>query len=263
MATKIKNEKKKKVVLKKTQKELCVFLFLLLFFILIVSLSKLFLFHKDLRNEKDEIREILEDDIENYDEVIDSENIEDIKIDFESLKMKNQDIVGWLFFNHKLVNNPIVQTNDNEFYLDHSFKKNKNSIGSIFMDYRNQSLENQNIILFGHNTPNKTMFGSLEDVFQENYFEEENADIIYLFDTENNLRKYKIFSYYTIEKEEYYITTSFKNKNEYQKFLDTIKKRSIKNLNVEVSKKDKIITLSTCVGSGNTSKRRVIHAKLL
>lgn len=267
MATKIEKKetqkKREKIKLKKYQKVLCVFLFLLFFLILIVSVSKLFLFHRDLKNGENEIRELLEDSIENYEEVMDSENIEDIQIDFESLKMKNEDIVGWIFFNHKLVNNPIVQTSDNEYYLNHSFKKNKNSIGSIFMDYRNHSLEDQNIVLFGHNSTNKTMFGSLGDVFKENYFDEENADIIYLFDTENNLRKYQIFSYYTVEKEEYYITTSFKNKTEYQEFLNTIKKRSIKNLNVEVSSKDKIITLSTCYGSSGTSKRRVIHAKLI
>ncbi len=191
------------------------------------------------------------------------EKIEDMKIDFAKLKQTNKDIVGWMVFNNKYINNPLVQTSDNEYYLNHSFKNKENSVGAIFMDYRNTSWEDKNVVLFGHHTPNNTMFGSLSDVFQKDFFDKETADIIYIFDTKHNLRKYQIFSYYVIESEEYYITTSFGSTNEYKEFLNTIRRRSFGNRGINVTTSDKILTLSTCAGPHGTTKRRVIHAKLI
>ncbi len=259
--------KKRKRKLKAKYKKGLRFVFLLLFLtIFIFSTSKLLAFKKELKETVKENQEILEEFVEppeEYEEVTDDEKIENMKIDFAKLKETNQDIVGWIVFNHKYINNPLVQTDNNYYYLYHSFKKKENSVGAIFMDYRNNSLEDKNVVLFGHQTPNNTMFGSLTDVFDKDFFESENNDIIYLFDINQELRKYKIFSYYVIESEEYYITTSFGSDKDYQEFLQTIKARSFKKLEVEVTVNDKILTLSTCAGPSGTTKRRVIHAKLL
>ena len=68
-----------------------------------------------------------------------------------------------------------------------------------------------------------------------------------------------MFSVYRIEKEDYYITANFGTDDEFQKFIDTIKSRSIKDFNVDVSTEDNIITLSTC--ADNNKYRVVLHAK--
>ena len=75
---------------------------------------------------------------------------------------------------------------------------------------------------------------------------------------ENSL--WQIFSVYKIEEESYYITTDFSSDLEYQKFLDTIKTRSIYNFNTNLGVNDKILTLSTCYSD---SIRTVVHAKLI
>ena len=69
-----------------------------------------------------------------------------------------------------------------------------------------------------------------------------------------------MFSTYNIEAEDYYIQTQFNEKeNEFENFINVIKKRSVKDFDVEVSKEDKILTLSTC---GNDNNHRVVlHAK--
>lgn len=260
-----KKGKKSKRKLKLKYKKI-IRLLLLLFFIsvFLFSMYQLITFKKELKENQNEIEELLDEFIEPpevYEGIEEKENVEEMKIDFSKLKQTNNDIVGWLVLNHKYVNNPIVQASDNTYYLNHSFKKKENSIGSIFMDYRNTSLEDDNVVLFGHHTPNNTMFGSLSDIFKKDYFEEENADMIYLFDLEHTLHKYQIFSYYTIEMEEYYITTSFENKNAFQEFITTIKNRSFGFRDVTVNTNDKILTLSTCAGARGTTKRRVIHAK--
>lgn len=264
------NEKKPKIKkkLKTKYKKIVESSLLILFMgIFIFSTAKLLAFKQELKETKEESESLIEETIappkEIYEEVTEEEKIEDMQIDFQKLKDTNQDIVGWMVFNNKNVHNPLVQTTDNEYYLTHSFKNKENSVGSLFVDYRNKPFEDENTIIFGHQTPNNTMFGSLEDVFKKGFFDEENRDIIYIFDTEHRLRKYKIFSYYVIETEEYYITPSFKEEREYNEFLKTLKRRSFKNLDVEVTTKDKILTLSTCAGPHGTTKRRVIHAKLL
>lgn len=259
-----KQEKTKRKLKLKYKKIIRFVLFCLFLGVFLFSTYRLLAFELELKENKEEVEELIDEFVEppeNYEEVEENDNIEEMKIDFKKLSETNSDIVGWLVFNNKYINNPIVQSSDNEYYLNHSFKKKENSIGSIFMDYRNTSLEDDNVVLFGHHTPNNTMFGSLSDVFKTGFFEKENADIIYLFDTNHQLHKYQIFSYYTIEMEEYYITTSFDSKNDFQKFLTTIKNRSFGNRNVQVSSKDKILTLSTCAGPHGTTKRRVIHAK--
>ena len=69
---------------------------------------------------------------------------------------------------------------------------------------------------------------------------------------------YKVFSIYKIENEDYYIKTEFKNDNEFEEFVKNLKKRSIKDFNVDISKDDNILTLSTC--ANNNKYRIVLHS---
>lgn len=107
------------------------------------------------------------------------------------------------------------------------------------------------------------MFGSLKDVFQEDFWEKEDRDIIWIADTDHHLREYKIFSYYTVREEDYYITTSFPSGADYTEFLNVIKARSFRELDVAVTANDHILTISTCAGAAGTGQRRVVHAKLI
>lgn len=91
-------------------------------------------------------------------------------------------------------------------------------------------------------------------------YKKEN-NYIKIYNNKNELLTYQIFSYYVIEKEEYYITTSFNDDSDFNTFIDTLIKRSYKKFDVDVSTNDNILTLSTCSGTGGTSKRKVVHAK--
>ncbi len=243
--------KKKKLKIK----NILLVLFIVLF---LFSTIKITLFWRDLKSNKKETKELLEEviDIE-----IDKDSNEKVKIDFDKLLSINDDTVGWIRFNSDKVNNPIVHTSDNAYYLNRSFEKKNNQSGTIFMDYRNKSFDDKNVVLFGHSMLDKTMFGSLSDVFKKDFFNTKENNYIQIINTDNEILTYQIFSYYIIEKEEYYITTSFNSDSEFKKFIDTIKKRSYKNFKIDVTTSDKILTLSTCSGTGETSKREVIHAK--
>ena len=154
---------------------------------------------------------------------------------------------------------PVVKGTNNSFYLNHSFDKSNNSAGWIFADYRNKfDNTDKNIVIYGHNIRDGSMFGSMLNILNAKWYENEENTNITLY-TENEKCMYKVFSIYKIENEDYYIKTEFKNDNEFEDFIKTLKKRSIKDFNVDVSKDDNILTLSTC--ANNNKYRVVLHAK--
>ena len=192
-----------------------------------------------------------------------SDGEEQFIVDFDSLLKVNPNVRGWIRYNNNKVSYPIVQAEDNNYYLDHDFTKKPNSNGAIFMDYRNESLEDCNVVIFGHNGPANYMFGSLKNALKGEFFGNAGNDIIEIIDTENNSHYYEVFSVYETYKEEYYITTSFESNEKYQEFLNIIKARSVIKFDVDLSNTESIVTLSTCVGFGDTEKRLVVHARTL
>ncbi len=181
------------------------------------------------------------------------------RIDFETLKKQNEDAVAYIKVKGTKINYIVVKGNDNLYYLDHNFNKESNVSGWIFADYHNKfNGKDKNIILYGHNTWDGSMFGSLRNIFDADWYNNKDNHKI-LFVTEEGTSYYEVFSTYLIEPENYYITTDFNNDTEYENFIKSLKFRSLNTFDVDVNKDDKILTLSTCSGDGK--KRIVLHAK--
>ncbi len=179
-----------------------------------------------------------------------------------SLKQMNEDTVGWLKVNNTNIDYPVVQANDNEYYLTNNFKKQKDNSGWIFMDYRANSKDlSDNTIIFGHNMYySGVMFGTLYKTKYANWYKNEQNQIIE-FDTLYGEMNWKIFSIYVTELTNDYLIADFSSNDKFQEFINLITNRSIYEFNTPVSTSDKILTLSTC--SDNGKKRLVIHAVLL
>lgn len=184
-----------------------------------------------------------------------------LSVDFNELKKKNNDTVGFIKVNGTNVNYPIVQSTDNKYYLKHAFDKTANSAGWVFADYRNNMIDfDKNTVIYGHSRSNQTVFGSLKKVLNKSWYSNKDNHIIKLSTpTENSL--WQIVSIYTIKPESYYITTKFSN-TQFQTFIKTIKERSQINFSGTINENDKILTLSTCEDTAGT-RRLVIHAKLI
>ncbi len=181
---------------------------------------------------------------------------ETLKLDMEFLKSKNDSTRGWIKVNGTNINYPVVQADNNDYYLTHSFYKTYSGVGWVFADYRNKfDGKDKNIIIYGHNRRDGTMFGTLKNILKEDWYNN-NSSITY-FD-EKGSRECKIFAVYRIPKEDYYITTSFSDDESYEDFLKTLKARSLKDFGIEVTKDNKIITLSTC--ANDNRYRVVLHA---
>ena len=182
------------------------------------------------------------------------------EVDFNELKMTNNQVVSWLSVDGTNINYPIVQTTDNDYYLSHSIDNKSKSSGWPFMDFRNSyNMGDDNTIFYGHNLLNKNSFGSLNNVFSKNWFKSSNHLIIVLTDTMKYT--YEIFSAYYVEPESYYLQTNFMSDDDYLEFVNTLKNRSVVSFSTNISSNDKIITLSTCTNDNNN--RQVVHAKLI
>ena len=86
-----------------------------------------------------------------------------IDVNFEELKQKNNETIGWITVNGTKINYPFVQTKDNNFYLTHSLDKKYNKADWVFMDYINNKQDyDKNTILYAHGRSDNTMFETLK-----------------------------------------------------------------------------------------------------
>lgn len=179
-------------------------------------------------------------------------------IDFQSLKKQNEDTIGYLKVNGTNIDYVVVQGKDNSYYLSHNYQLDYNREGWIFVDYRNLlDGSDRNLIIYGHNTNDGSMFGSLKNILYEDWYLNPNNHMID-FVTETGNLSYQVFSIYRIYKEDYYIQTEFEDTH-YRDFLQTLLNRSFYDFGVDLTEEDSILTLSSC--AENSSMRIVLHAK--
>ena len=184
-----------------------------------------------------------------------------LDVNFDELLKINSDTVGWIKVNGTNVNYPVVQTDNNDFYLNHSYDKSVNKAGWVFLDYRNNINDfDKNTIIYAHGRVDETMFGSLRKTLNKSWYNNKTNHVI-KFSTKTQNTLWQVFSVYTIKAESYYITTTFSSDDVFNEFVNTLKNRSIVLFDTKVNKNDKIITLSTCKDSKGT--RIVMHAKLI
>ncbi len=179
---------------------------------------------------------------------------------FDTLKQKNADTVGWIQINNTKINYPVVQADTNSYYLNRDFFKKKNSMGWIFMDYRNDIENlNRNTIIYGHNIKQGIMFGTIKNMMSSSWYNNTSNQTI-TFNTLNKNMKWQIFSLYQINETEDYLKTEFATDDEYIEFLNMLKNRSKKDFQVPLDANSKILTLSTCFSH---TTRHVVHAVLI
>ena len=102
---------------------------------------------------------------------------EDSYVIREEIKAEKEDTVGWLIVDGTKINYPVVQTNDNKYYLKHDYYKKRSNAGWLFMDYRNR-LGDQNIIIYGHHRKDGIMFGDIDKLMKEKFYKGNNGKIV-------------------------------------------------------------------------------------
>ena len=272
-----KNIKKIKKYKLKKKKKLPLLIFFISLFFVIISSFQIIKWTKDNKSTNKETNKITDNIkvkktnkdtklIEQNNEIANSNPYWDfikmklIDVDLNELKKQNNETVGWIQVKGTNINYPFVQHSDNSYYLSHDFSKNKNNAGWLFLDYRNNINQmNKNTIIYGHGRLDKTMFGSLKNIFKSDWLNDQNNYVIFI-STEKENTMWQVFSTYRIKTTSDYLRINFQNDNDYQNFLDMITKRSEHNFNTPINTNDNILTLSTCY---NNEKKVVLHAKLI
>ncbi len=201
----------------------------------------------------------------------------------EKLLEENSDTAGWIIVDGTEVDNVAVQCDDNDFYLDHDFYGGRSQPGTVFVDYRNilndyNEKQSDNIVVYGHNQADGTMFGSLKKykvkpsagvtsgfefykehptIYFSNLYEEYTYKIIALFVIEvepRHTRDGVIFDYHNFLR--------FSQKRPYQTFIDNVMERTAVNTGVDVQEGDKFITLSTCSNEFEPSRFVIIGRRV-
>ena len=160
------------------------------------------------------------------------------------------------------INYPILQSTDNDYYLNRNYLREESRAGSIFMDYRNNidSLS-RNTIIYGHRMKDGSMFAQLKK-YLDAEFSRSHAPI--LLDTLYEGMELEVFAAYRTTTDFYYIETDFSSDEEYLEFIRTIQEKSVINSDVDMNSDDLIVTLSTCdYGFDREEGRLVVHAKVI
>lgn len=171
---------------------------------------------------------------------------------FKELKKLYSNIVAWIEIENTTINYPIMQSNDNDYYLYRNYKNEYSRYGSIFLDYKYDfSKDSQNFLIYGHNNNDEMMFNELLKYQEKEYFEAHpSINLI----TENDITNYKIVSVFKSQVYSqdatnvfrYYNYVDLSNEDTFTNYITNVKKASIYDIDIEPKLGDDIITLSTC-----------------
>ena len=179
------------------------------------------------------------------------EDAPDILSEYQTLYNNNKSLVGWVRIDDTLIDYPVMQSQNNEYYLDHNFNQEKDNNGSIFIDSECSIWpRSQNIIMYGHNMKSGKMFGELKKYKQES-FAKEHPYIF--FDTLYNKGKYQVmyvFGENVYDEVEvafkYYQFINANSQEEWDSAMHDMAEKSMYDLGITAAYGGDIITLSTC-----------------
>lgn len=218
----------------------------------------------DTAEKVSDIKPIELEEAEERKELKSNENREDfpeMEVDFKALREKNPDTVGWLYVGSCGISYPILQGEDNDYYMNHTFEGTVNSSGAIIMDYRDDKyLKDWNTFIYGHNMKNGSMFGSLKKLLKdETLYDSDPYIYVYL---PGYIYRYKIFSYYK-DKPDSKMYWTADTLQEYRQYIRDALSLSVRDLGVETSEENNMVTLVTCSGSGAGKMRFFVHGEFI
>lgn len=169
-------------------------------------------------------------------------------ISLSALQEASRDAIGWIRIPDTALSYPIVQGEDNDYYLNHAWNGAVTSVGSVFMDYRCASdFSDFNAILYGHRMKDGSMFAALKYYSKADFWE--SHPTVYIKD-ENGTRAYAVFAAYEAPVKACTYDVAPERDELRQEFIDYALNQSVIQTGVVPAVTDSILTLSTCTGDG-------------
>ena len=186
---------------------------------------------------------------------------------YENLLKINPQILGWIAIPGTQLSFPLLQGEDNDYYLHHDIYGRESRYGAIFADCKaNLYGGESNIIIYGHHMRNGGMFGSLEEYDSRSYYEEHPSFFLFLPEEE---REYEIIAVlkndiYSREKEpfQYYDYERIETKEMFDKYCQGIKSHSLYDTGLAAEYGDELVTLCTCSYSGKDERLLIVGRRL-
>lgn len=181
-----------------------------------------------------------------------------LQIDFEGLRAVNPDVIAWIDIPGAKISYPVLQGEDNSYYLTHLASGEYGISGSIFVDYNNHpDFSDQNTIIYGHNMKDDSMFGRLDVYQEENMYRSEPYFYLYM---PGQIYVYRVISAYEGYSNGIAYMFGFANEVNFLSFEQEILEQSNYDTGTVLSGDEKIVTLSTCTGHGS-ERRFIVHGK--
>ncbi len=185
-----------------------------------------------------------------------------------ALLRQNSDFRGWIKLNNTKIDNPIYQTDNNNYYLDHNQTRQKSSYGALYFDYRNSITEDKtdkNLVIYGHEIKNGSMFGELKKLRSLDFYKQNPTFEFSTLYTEGTYQIYSVFILNATKKDDggniYNILgQDFTTESAFDSWVADARLRSLINTTVDVELGDDIVTLVTCA-SDFPDARLVVMAR--
>lgn len=170
---------------------------------------------------------------------------------FVNLYAENNDVTGWLAIEDMNIDYPVMQCDDNEYYLHHNFYGEEDKYGCLYVkDIADVDTPGTNFIIYGHNMKDGSMFGSLDDYKEESFYREHSVISFYTLYEERTYEIMAVFlsQVYDTDAEvfKYYNFYEAGTQEEFNDFYENVKKLSLYDTGVTAEYGDTFLTLSTC-----------------
>ncbi len=195
------------------------------------------------------------------------DEIPDILDEYKNVYIKNKSVIGWITIDGTNIDYPVMQTVNNEYYLNHNFDGKEDNNGSIFMDCNcNAMFRSTNLIIYGHHMKSGKMFGNLKKYESEDYCKEHN---LIKFDTIYEKGLYEVMYVFrdTIKDAgnvgfKYYQFIDAASEEEFDSNMNAMAEMSLYDTGVTAKYGDQLLTLSTCNGSTSTARFVVVAKRI-
>jgi len=194
----------------------------------------------------------------------DIEEASEKELSLSLLKQANNDIVGILEFDNRVIYEPIVQAPNNEYYVRKNINKEYANAGIPFVS-ADGNIDSKNVVIYGHSSKwNNIIFTPLMNYVNQSYYKDHPT---FQFITENETRTYQIFAVINVDLNNLddsleFTQASWDSNSAFNAFISYSINRGLYKTSVLVNKEDRLMTLATCDTRDN-NKRIVILAKLI
>lgn len=181
--------------------------------------------------------------------------------DLVSLRAVNPEVIGWIAIPETELSYPVLQAEDNKYYLNHTWNNDQSSVGSIFMECQiSPNMRSFNTIIYGHKMRNGSMFGNLLNYDDIEYWREHPS--IYVV-TDEGVCRYDIFAAYEVGVREIVYRININSEKRRSDFIQFCLENSAIDTGIVPTVQDKVLTLSTCTGRGHSTRfvvQGVLHS---